>query len=188
MNIFITKELAEKLKLSPPKRAVDDEFLTWRANYVQKSGVRLVIFMNDASRFNIVINEAKAAKLKRLPELFIEVLRNTLLMLGVNLEVTDRYISELGEITYARNADRKKTAQLNANTRTAWWALRDYVSDSDSSVIANNDIYNTSGTDEVIEPKKKMFELLGRYGLPVRKARAYDLNVRLDLDGKDTDM
>ena len=185
MIVFITKKLADKMKLSPPERAVDDEFLTWRANYVQESGFCFVIFMNDASRFNIVINEAKAAKLKKLPELFIEVLRDTLLTLGVNPGVADRYISELGETTYARNSDRKKTVQLNTNTRTVWWALRDYASDTDSSVIANNDIYNTSGTDEVIEPKKKMLELLGQYGLPVRKARAYDLNVRLDLDGKD---
>ena len=185
MNLFITKKLANKLKLSPPEKAVDDEFLTWRANYVQGSGFRFVSFMNDASRFNIVINEAKVAKLKKLPELFIQVLSDTLLMMGVNPEIIDRYINDLGDITYAKNSDRKKTAQLNANTRSAWWALRDYTADVDLSVEANRDLYNTSGIDEVIYPKEKMLELLCRYGLPVRKTRAFDLNVRLDLDGND---
>jgi hypothetical protein len=52
-------------------------------------------------------------------------------------------------------------------------------------VYANNIIYNTSGADEVLIPKEKMIELLGKYGLPVRKFRAFDLNVILDLDGGD---
>jgi hypothetical protein len=73
--------------------------------------------MNDANRFTVIINEAKAAKLKRLPELFIQTLRGTLLTLCVNPEVVDKYIVELGEITYAKNADRKRTAQLNSTTQ-----------------------------------------------------------------------
>ena len=185
MNLYITKKLADKLKVTPPGKPVEDTFLSWRAHYVQESGFRFVVFMNDASRFNIVINEAKAAKLKRLPGMFLSVLRDTLLSLNVNPEVIDRYIVELGEITYAKNSDRKKTAQLNANTRSAWWALRDYTADIDLSVEANRDLYNTSGVDEVVVPREKMLELLRRYGLPVIKTRAFDLNVRLDLDGKD---
>jgi len=185
MLLHITKKLADKLKLSPPPGTVTDEFLSWRSNYIQEHGQRFVVFMNDASRFTVVINEAKAAKLKKLLELFIETLRETLFAICVNPEVIGSYIADLGEITYAKNSDRKRTAQLNKNTEYAWWGLRDYTDSVKLSVCANNAIYNTSGTDEVIEPKKKMLELLGRYGLPVRKFRALDLNVSLYLDGRD---
>jgi hypothetical protein len=185
MILHLTKKLADKLNLTTLPADASDAFYSWRANYIQEHGQRFVVFMNDASRFTIVINEAKTAKLKKLSELFIQTLRETLLAVGVNPEVVNQYVSELGKIEYAKNADRKKTAQLNKNTETAWWALRDFTDDVELSVCTNNALYNTSGTDEILVPKAKMLELLGRYGLPVRKFLALDLNVRLDLDGND---
>jgi len=87
-------------------------------------------------------------------------------------------------VSICQNADRKRTAQLNKNCETAWWALRDLRDDTELSVYANKMIYNISSVDEAIIPKEKMFELLGRYRLPVRKFRAFDLNVCLELDDK----
>jgi hypothetical protein len=185
MILHLTKKLADKLKISAAPMTAEDNFYSWRANYVQESGFRFVVFMNDASRFTVVINEAKVTKLKKLSELFIQTLRETFLALGVNQEVAERYIVELGEITYAKNSDRQKTAQLNKNAETAWWSLRDIRGDVELSVYANKTIYKESNSEEYFYPKEKMLELLGRYGLPVRKCRAFDLKVRLDLDGKD---
>jgi hypothetical protein len=178
--------MADRLKLAPIVQSVEDEFLSWRANYVQEHGQRFVVFMNDASRFSVVINEAKAARLKKLPELFASVLRDTLLAIGVNPEVADKYIAELGDITYSKNSDRKKTAQLNKHTDRAWWGFRDNSSDVELSLFTNNDLYNiSSGYENVIYPNKKMLEMLGRYGLPVRRFQAFDICARLDLEGKD---
>jgi hypothetical protein len=185
MILHLTKKLADKLNLSPSIEPVSDDCCSWRANYIAEHKQRFVVFTNDASRFTVVINEAKAAKLKKLPELFMQTLRETLHTIGVNPEVANRYVSELGEIQYAKNSDRKRTAQLNKNTESVWWALRDYADDVGLSVCANNALYNTSGTDETLVPKEKMLELLGRYSLPVRKFRAVDLNVRLYLDCND---
>jgi len=75
MILHLTKKLADKLKLSPVSEAAADEFYSWRANYVQEHGFRFVVFMNDASRFTVIINEAKAEKLKKLPEVFVKTLR-----------------------------------------------------------------------------------------------------------------
>ena len=91
----------------------------------------------------------------------------------------------MGEITYAKNADRKRTAQLNKNAEIAFWAQRDYSTAVELSLCANNMVYNITGQDEEIVPRRKIIELLAKYGLPVRKCRAFDLNVRLLLDGKD---
>lgn len=186
MILHITQKLAEKLKISPVAEPSADEFYSWRANYVQGYGFRFVVFMNDASRFTIIINGAKVAKLKKLNELFIQTLHETLLAICVNPEVADRYVAELGEITYSKNAGRKRTAQLNKNCDTAWYALRDLTDDTELSVWANNYIYKESDSEEYRSPKEIMLELLDRYELPVRKFRAFDLNARLDLDGNDT--
>ncbi len=185
MIIHLTKKLADKLKLDPAVEAPADALLSWRANYIQEYGRRFVVFMNDASRFTVVVNDAKASKFKELPKLFIENLRKTLAAAGINSEVIDAYIADLGEVKYAKNSDRKKTAQLNKNVELVWWALENIDDDIELAMVANRGVYNTSGMDEVIFPYEKMSELLGRYKLPVYKCLALDLNVRLDLDGKD---
>jgi len=113
MVIHLTKKLADKLKMSPEEASSVNEFLSWRANYVQDHGQRFVIFMNDASGFTIVVNDAKAAKLKKLPEMFTRVLVDTFYSLSVNPEVIGCYPEELGnKVIYAKNADRKKPRSL----------------------------------------------------------------------------
>ena len=187
MTLHITKKLADKLKFTPAPQEAGDELYSWRANYVQGHGCRFVVFMNDASRFTVVINEAKAAKLKKLPELFIHTLRETLLALYVNPEVIERYIVEAGDVVYAKNSDRKKTAQLNKSTDTAWFSMRDYSDDVGLSICASAVmIYGPNySRDEAYVPKDRFLQLLERYGLPVRKCRALDLSVYLDLDEND---
>ena len=69
MVLHLTKKLADKLKMVPVVQKATDELFSWRANYVQEHGQRFVVFMNDASRFTVVLNEAKAAKLKINPYL-----------------------------------------------------------------------------------------------------------------------
>ena len=186
MILYVTSKLAEKLKISPKPNIFEvDSFYSWRAHYVQEHGYRFVVFMNDATRYTIVINEAKADKLKKIEKLFFHILRETFGVMGINPEVISRYINELGNIYYAKNSDKKKTAQLNKNVNDTWWLLRDITDDVELSVECNRMVYNTSGSDEVLIPNEKMLELLKRYGLPIRKCRAFDLNVRLDLDGRD---
>jgi len=188
MVFHLTKKLADKLKMSPAKATSVNEFTSWRANYVQSGGHRFVVLMNDASHFTVVVNDAKAAKLKKLPELFHRVLVETLYSLSVNPEVIACYLQELGDkVIYTKNADRKKTAQLNKHTEDVLWALDDTSNEVELSLRVNNMIYNVTGRDKPIIPKKKMLELLGKYGFPVIKCAAFDLNVRLLLggDGKD---
>jgi hypothetical protein len=188
MVIHLTKALADKLKMSPTKAESVNEFSSWRAHYVQGTGYRFVVFMNDASRFTIVVNDAKAAKLKKLPEMFTKVLVDTLYSLNVNPDVIGCYLEELGnKIIYTKNADRKKTAQLNKHTEAALWALEEFYSDVELSLYVNKMIFNITGKDERVVPKRKMLEFLGKYGLPVIKCAAFDLNVRLLLGGDGVD-
>ena len=189
MNIHLTKKLTDKLKMKPypGQPANTDGLYSWRANYVQGHGRRFVVFMNDASRLTIVINEAKAAKLKKLPELFLQNLQATLLALNVNPDVVSRYMDELGEITYYKNSDRTQTARLNKCVDAVWYALRDLTNDVELSVWANNYMHGAPDGAEgnYSTPRENMIKLFGRYGLSVLKFRALDLNVRLDLGGRD---
>jgi hypothetical protein len=188
MVIHLTKKLADKLKMSPEKASSVNEFLSWRANYVQDHGQRFVVFMNDSSGFTVVVNNAKAAKLKKLPEMFMRVMVDTFYSMNVNPEVIGCYLEELGnKVIYTKNADRKKTAQLNQRTKDLLWMLDDTSNDIELSLCVNNSIYDVSGNDAAIVPKMKMLKLLGKYSLPVIKCAAFDLHVRLLLGGEGKD-
>ena len=165
-----------------------NEFLSWRAHYVEDSGHCFVVFMNDASGFTVVVNDVKAAKLRKLPEMFKQNLLEIFYSLNVNPDVIRCYLEELGnKAIYAKNADRKKTAQLNQRIQDLLWILDDISNDIELSLDANNLIYNVLDKDGAIKPKKKMLELLGRYGLPVIKCAAIDLRVRLLLGVENRD-
>jgi hypothetical protein len=197
MTLYLTKKLADKMGLSlapspqapspqaAPPQAAEDALYSWRADYIKKYSFNAVVFMNDASRFTVVIAKAGKAKLARLRELFMQALRETLLALSVNPEVAEKYISELGDITYSKSSDRKKIVQLTKNTETVLLCLRDFVGIEELPVVVNKRIYHAADAGGFIVPKEKMLELLGKYGLPVRKCRAFDVRARLDLDGPD---
>jgi len=133
MLVHLTKKLADQLKLKPTVETVEHPLYSWRANYVQEPGYRFVIFMNDATRFCIVINDAKVNRLKKLPELFRAALETTLFRFHVNPEVIKLYLENLGEFTYAKNSDPKKTAQMNACTAPIWSGLEKNTPDEEIS-------------------------------------------------------
>lgn len=188
MILYLTKKLSDKLKIFPVAETASDDFFTWQANYVQEHGQRFLVFMNDATRFTVVINEAKAAKLKKTSEIFIQTLRNILLALCVNPEVIDLYIADLGDIVFSKNNDRKKIAWLNKSVDNTWYALNYSKDDVELSIKSSKvRIYNNTSNYDVndsFKPTQKMLELLKRYNLPIRKFTALDLNARLALDGK----
>ena len=189
MVIHLTKKLADKLRISPAAATSVNEFLSWRANYVQCPGHRFVIFMNDASRFTIVADNVSTAKLKKLHEVFNHVLVDTLYSLNINPDVIGCYLQELGDkVIYAKNADRKKTAQLNKCTEDVLFALDNFSNGIELSMFANNLMCNMADKDGPIVPRKKMIELLGKYNLPVIKFIAFDLNVRLLLGSDERDI
>ena len=176
MIIHLTKKLADKLKVSPVAATSVNEFLSWRANYVQGPGYRFVIFMNDASRFTVVVDNVTAIKLKKLHEMFFRALVDTLYSLNVNPEVINYYLEELGDtVIYAKNADRIKTARLNKCTEDVMHALDDTSIGLELSMFANRLMCNMTDKDGPIVPKEKMIELLGKYGLPVIRQNIEDL-------------
>ena len=185
MLIRITKKLADVLRLSPEKKYSNDDFLSWRADYVNEDGFQFVALMNDTSRFTIVINNADEEKLRNLPALFVGVLRETLLTLGVNPKVVDRYVTDMGGASYAKNTDKQKTSHLVYSVKTVWWGLRSMADDVELSLYSNSMSSGPSYRDDDIYPTEIMLAFLARYRMPVLDCRAFDLNVRLDLDGRD---
>jgi len=177
MNLYLTRKLQDKLKVELTSAQNVPPFFSWRANYIQGHGQRFVVFMNDAS----------VAKLKKLPEFFVENLRKTLLALCINPEIIDLYIAQLGKVNYIKNSDRTQTARLNKCTDAVWFALHDYTDDTELSVWANDFLHGApdNSSKDYTTPKENFLNALSIYNLPIFKTRALDLNIRLDLNGRD---
>ena len=187
MQIAVTKKLAEKMKLKKlPKLEQTDALYTWRANITQEGRQRLLVFMHDASRYVLVVKSPMAKTFQRLSEVFVDSLRQALLMDQMNPNVIDRYIAGIGDIEYVANSGTKETAWLTKACDNAWWSMR-RCDDDDAyrSVYTSHMTVGQYNTDERDKPSMAFQEILSGYGLPVRRFRAVDLYVRLDLDGKD---
>jgi len=186
MILHPTTAFIDKVGVSLGPDDAADRLLAWRVHYAQGRGYRFVVFLNEATQFVVVVNPATAATLRRLPERFREVLSETLLGLGVNPAVVDRYLAELGDVAYAKNTDRKITAQITHATRELSWAVGRYDDSAELSRWCSSRHVNiTNRPADAFAPKTALLDALGRYGLPVRQTRAFDLTARLRLESGD---
>ena len=185
MVLYVTKKLADKLKLALKPLQESDDFCTWRANLTKDGHKRLLVFMNDASRYVLVVHRPMAKDFKRLPELFRETLREALLAEQINPDVIDCYISDLGDIAFAPNSGRQKAAWLNTACNNAWYGSNMYTDNTYSSVFASHLNIGNHADNSRSKPSEMLKELLKRYGLPVVRCTAFDITIKLDLDGND---
>jgi hypothetical protein len=185
MLIHTTKKLADKLEITPPEPPAQfDELLSWRANYVHENGASYVVFMNDATRFVVCVNEVKAHDFKKLPELFFQVLKDVMLAFGVNPEIIGKYFSEPGGFEYVRNVGRQKTAWLNKTADAIWYAFdQSHDSAAVSMSASGHPVGVPNDQHRLAHPNRDFMAALGeRYNLPARKCTVFDMTVTLDLD------
>ena len=186
MQICVTKKLADKMKLQKlPLPEKTDGFYTWRANITDCENIRLLVFMNDASRYVLVVGVNKRLKsiYSQLPKIFEDTLRSALLMEQINPEVIKRYITEMGEVEFVANSGRAETSWLNKACDNAWFGAGRYTENAALSVYASHLYVGPYESDERSKPNSIFAGLLSRYGIPVKKSRAFDFEVRLDLEG-----
>ena len=186
MILHPTKAFIDKVGVTLGPDDAGEPLFAWRVHYAQGHRLRFVVFLNEATQFVVVVTRATAPTLRKLPDRFRHVLRETLLGHGVNPEVIDRYLVDLGDVAYAKSSDRKITAQINHATQDVWWVMDRHPDAVDLSQWCNSRLVNFGGRlEDAYVPKEAMLGKLARYGLPVRRATALDLTVRLRLGGRD---
>ena len=181
MIVNVTKKLAEKMNISPIEASSTDKLLAWRAHIGRANRSNFVVFMHEETRFAVVLTRVTTVKLKKLSELFFETLKLVLLSYGINPEIIDWFIAKQGSIVFSRNTDAKKTAQLTSACEVIKMIADNNDSDISLSKILN---YRPVGRDYYF-PIEKMLEVFKSSGLPIYKQSAFELTIRLDLDGND---
>lgn len=193
MQIALTKKFAQALGVkSPSAHKEENSLFSWTANWIKVWDNRrandLLVMVNNATRFAVVIYEFKRKDLKNTAEIMKKAITNTLLYAHINSEIVEEYMRLAGEIEFTENHNRKTTAWL---TRAAFdcfpYIAREY-SDAEKvfrdtlGVLINNFPVNCA-TDNCFVPGEKMIsELSALTGKPAYRYRAFELLVTLDLE------
>ena len=182
MLVHCTDKASKCLKIKPPDApAKFDPLYSWRLNIIEKRGRRLVIFMNDASRYGVALGSLKIADLKNLQNLFTQMLRNVMLNEQFNPDLIDLYLKNAGSFEYVRNSNKQMTSCMVKNSEPAVSAHYAGCDDIKISRVINHNLVSTKEDKDFWYPIERFCEKLAPFGLPVKRCRAFRFAVRLRL-------
>ncbi|MEG2253722.1 MAG: hypothetical protein RSC33_00175 [Vagococcus sp.] len=86
---------------------------SWHANYFNVNRKKMLLLMNDASLYTILIPDVNATRKKDLETLIVEALANQLKVDGFKASLTQPYLDQLGQVEVATGYNRKVTSTSN---------------------------------------------------------------------------
>ena len=120
MYLHCTKTLLDKLKpnniLLTPIDQCDDMvggLYSWHANFITINRRKAIVFMNNLTRYSVVLYRPKAKDLKRLDSLFKEGIRTAFRNEGFSEDIIEVYLNNCKDIQYTKTASRQMTTYLN---------------------------------------------------------------------------
>ncbi|MDR2538088.1 MAG: plasmid pRiA4b ORF-3 family protein, partial [Bifidobacteriaceae bacterium] len=178
MIFHFTNKMIEKTNAGQlPVRNDVDPLGSWRVNIIQDERDKLVVFMNDATRYVILLDNPPLKNLEKLFSAFLDQLLQVMLTDQINTEVFLAYFNEFRGIDLAKNSDPKKTAEMigsSVNVCDLWGISNDVR----MSQYVNHLKLKSLGYHF---PTASFMEALTRYDRPVRLTHAYDLLCVLQL-------
>lgn len=198
MIIQCTKKVLDTLDINASKLVSPDGFdqypeslFGWHANIVTIYRRKVLVLMNNETRFPVVINRLLKKDLANLDSLIYEGIRVALRMEGVSEAVIETYLASSNGLTFSKTANRSMVAKLNNTVREVeFWAefldkdvtIQRFISPLVSKMI------QTDAQNKGYYPNKKMFERLAQITdakdvTQIMDVELYQLNIQLDLDG-----
>lgn len=121
MIIHATKKALPLFSYLTPSKDVDEAKIrsnqnplnSWHANYFNVNRKKMLLLVNDASLYTILIPDVNATRKKELDKLISEALKIQLKTDDFLTSLTDPYLEQLGEIEVATGYNRKVTSTSN---------------------------------------------------------------------------
>lgn len=198
MQIALTKKLADGMGLKFPSTSevtVEDPIFCWTANWTNvwenRKTEDMLVLVNNATRFTVAIYEVKRRNLKNVAEMMERAIKNTLLAIGLDVELVDEYMRLAGEVNFVQNRNRQTSSWVSkAGLECAFYVGRKYANvakmfSDTMGVHANRSLVNRTGSggNDYDYPYEIMAKALSALtGKPAYKCTAYELLITLDLD------
>lgn len=198
MIIQCTKKVLDTLNIGASQLVAPEGFdqypeslFGWHANIVTIYRRKVLVLMNNETRFPVVINRLLKKDLTNLKELIHEAIRVALRMEGVSESVIEKYFASSKGLVFSKTANRSMVAKLNNTVyEVEFWAefldkdatIQRYISPIVSKMI-QSDTQNKG-----FYPKEKMLESLAKITdvkdvTQILNVELYQLNIQLALDG-----
>ncbi|MBD8034852.1 plasmid pRiA4b ORF-3 family protein [Solibacillus merdavium] len=201
MIIQCTKALLDKLEIQKSDLVSPEGYeqspkslMGWHANLVTIYRRKVMILMNNETRYPIVINRLLKKDLSNINAVIQEAIRVALRMEGIKEAIIEDYLASGEDITFSKTASRSMVAKLN-NTVREIEMMSEYL-DKDTTIqryisLVVSRMIQLDGPKKGFYPRNKMIESLAMLnGLNVNQAaeqvfdiELYQLNIQLDLEG-----
>lgn len=200
MIIQCTKKVLDTLNVDVSQLVAPDGFdqypeslFGWHANIVTIYRRKVLVLMNNETRFPVVINRLLKKDLANLEELIHEAIRVALRMEGVSETVIDKYFALSKGLTFSKTANRSMVAKLNNTVREVeFWeefidkdaTIQRYISPLVGQMI------QTDAQNKGFYPNERMLGNLAKISdandvADIMDVELYQLNIQLALDGHD---
>ncbi|MER2030879.1 MAG: plasmid pRiA4b ORF-3 family protein [Solibacillus sp.] len=198
MIIQCTKKVLDTLDIDDSKLKSPDGFdqypeslLGWHANIVTILRRKVLVLMNNETRFPVVINRLLKKDLANLHNLFYEGIRVALRMEGVSESVIENYFALSKDLSFSKTANRSMVAKLNKTVNEVEFlaefldkdvTIQRFISPLVSKMIQSD------AQNKGYYPKEKMLERLAKITdakdvTQIMDVELYQLIIQLALDG-----
>lgn len=185
MIINCTKKLQDELGIKPTLVEVDNPLFSWHANVIKINRRKIVVLINDASRYAVILYGLRMKEFKNMSSLIIDAIYKTFENDGINTEVISNYLKDAGEVIFSKTQNRTLVARMNKGCE----AVEVYSGlINEASIIQVNlakkayrYIFIDCGNEKK-HPNEILYkELEKRYKISPIKCKAVKLKVKLDL-------
>ena len=112
MLIHSTKKLLEELDTESPWDEKESPVFSWHANLFTLNRRKILVLVQDRSRYVIVLHGLKKRDFKKLDSLIYEAIKDIFKEEGIDDAVSASYLEKAGEIRFAKATDRSSIARL----------------------------------------------------------------------------
>jgi len=190
MLIQCTNKLLNELKIDPQKLSAvpsAEPLFSWHAHVVTVNRKKIVVLVNDESRYSVILFGLKARDFKNFDHIVLTALRDSLRYEGVLPDIAESYIDHAPEVVYTGTKNHRTVGIMNGKCREVGYYLRELRDEAlyqpaISAAQSRGSFQNEFGEDE--RPVDALYVALGIFaGRRAFDDRAVQLKVTLDLDG-----
>lgn len=185
MQIGCTKNLQDELMITAEAPVQDDDFYSWTANFVKAGRRKMVVVVNDATRFSFVLFGLKAVDFKKLDKLIVNGIRESFRSIFVTEQTIEKYLDEAGEIKYTKTKSAAHVGGLTQPCQMAYYwqeyADQNQIYQSFMTNKCNDNLITLYQQKNYVKPSKEMTNVMkAKYGDDAISIVAAEISIKLD--------
>ncbi|PKM65825.1 MAG: hypothetical protein CVU95_13560 [Firmicutes bacterium HGW-Firmicutes-2] len=129
MVVGLTEKLRKKLKVTIDSESISikGDVNCWHGHYLPWDRKACVVFVNNLTRYSVVLYGLKASDMKIIDVIFREQLRRNFIVDGIDIGAGESYIDAMGTIQYSKTSDRSILGTINDYFIYISWKIDDYI-------------------------------------------------------------